>query len=95
MNPGVVASEYCERLFAHLKTQKMIAEKYLVRNFLIIQQALKEGDFENAFWLPGTENLSDSLAQARRDMVPLLRVLESGAFCPGRLRPLKGVAWKE
>ena len=72
----------------------MVAEKYLVRHFLSIQQALEEGELENAYWLPGTENPADGLTKVRSDMV-LLRLLESGGFRQGRLRPLKGAAWME
>ena len=74
---------------------KMTAEKYLVRHFLSIQQALEEGDLENAHWLPGTENPVDGLTKVRSDMVSPLRLLESGRFCPRQLRPPNGVAWKE
>ena len=95
INPGVVGMGDCESLFTHLKTKKMAAEKYLVRHFLSIQQALEEGDLENAYWPPGTENPADGLTKVRSDMVTPLRLLESGGFCPGQLRPLKGVAWKE
>ena len=55
MNPGAAGLGGCESLFTHLKTKKMIAETYLVRRFLRIQQALEGGDLENAYWLPGTE----------------------------------------
>ena len=92
-NPGVVGLEDCESLFTHPKTKKMVAEKCLVRRFLSIQEALEEGDLENAYWLPGTEPSADGPTKVRSDMVPLLRLLESGGFCPGQLRPLKGVAW--
>ena len=94
MTPGVAGLEDCGGLFTHLQTKKMIAEKYPVRHFLRIQQALKEGDLENVCSLPGTENPAGSLTKERGDMVPL-RLLESGAFCPGHLRPLRGLAWKE
>ena len=98
MNPGVGALEDCGGLDAHFRTKKMIAEKYLVRHFLSIQHVLGEGDLEGAYWLPGAENLAGGLTKVRSDMDPLLRLLESGAFCPGRLRPLKSVhgsvAWK-
>ena len=46
VNPGAAELEDCERLFTHLKTKKMAAEKYLVRHFLIIHQASEEGHFE-------------------------------------------------
>ena len=94
MGPGLGALEDCGSLFSHFKTKKMIAEKFLVRHFLSIQRALGNGDAEGECWLPGTENPADGLTKVRSDMVPLLRLLESGAFCLGLLRPLKGVAWK-
>ena len=95
VNPGAVGLEDCGSLFTHLKTKKMIAEEHLVRRFRRIQQALGGGDLENAYWLPGTEDPADGLTKVRRDMVPLLRLLGSGQFYPGLLRPLKGVDWEE
>ena len=44
----------------------MITEKYLAR-----QQALEEGEMENTYWLPGTENPADGLTKVRGDLVPL------------------------
>ena len=78
----MVGLEDCESLFTRIKTKKMIPEKYLERHFLSIQQALGAGDLENAYWLPGTENPADGLTKVRSDVVPLLRLLESGSFCP-------------
>ena len=95
MNPGVVGLVGCECLFARLKTKKMFAEKYLVRHYLGTQQASAEGDLEDAYWLPVTENPADSLTKVRSDMVFLLRLSEPGAFCPGHHRPLEGVAWEK
>ena len=40
-------------------------------------------------------NPADGLTKVRSDMVPLQGLLESGGFCPGQLRTLNGVAWKE
>ena len=62
--------------------------------FLSTQQAKEEGDLENAYWLPGTENDADGSTKVRSEMVPLLRLLESGGLCLGQHRALKGVAWK-
>ena len=95
INPGAVGLEGCESLSSHLKTKKMITEKYSVRHFLSIQRALEEGDLEKAYWLPGTENPAGGLTRVRSDMVPLLRLLGSGGFRPDQLRTLRGVAWKE
>ena len=69
-NPGVVGLEGCESLFTHPKAKKMVAEKHPQRHFLSIQGALEEGDPENAYWLPGTEDPADSLTNVRRDVVP-------------------------
>ena len=95
MNPGVVGLVACESLFSHLEVEEAVAEKYLARLFSNIQEALGGCDFENAYWLPGAENSADGLTRVRSDMVPLLRLLDSGRFCLGRLRALKGVAWQE
>ena len=95
MDPGVGGLEDSESLLTHLKKKKITTKKYLARHFLSIQQALGEGDLENAHWLPGTENPADSLTKVRRDMAPLLRLLGTGAFFPGHRRPLRGVACKE
>ena len=94
VNPGKAGSEHCESLFAHSKPKRMIAERHLARNFLSIQQALEEGDLENASWQPGTDNPADGLTKVRNEVAPLSRLLEPGRFHSGPLRPLKGVAWK-
>ena len=73
----------------------MLAEKYWVRHFLSIQQALGEGELDNAYSAPGTEKPADGLTKVRSDTVPLLRLLRPGHFNPGSLRPLEGVARKE
>ena len=46
-NPGLIGLEDCESLFTHLKKSKSIAEKFLVRHFLSIQQALEERELNN------------------------------------------------
>ena len=92
---GVGGLEACESLVTRLKTKKMAADKFLAGHFLGIRQALREGDLENAYCLPGTENPADGLAIVRGDVVPLVRPLEAGRFYPGHLRSLGGVAWEE
>ena len=92
VDPGVAGLGGCGSPFPHPKTQKMIAEEYPVRHFSSIQQALEGGGTENAYWQPGTENPEDGLTEVRSDMNTPLRVLESGRFYLGQLRPLKGVA---
>ena len=59
LNPGTVGSEDCEGLFPHLETKGMIAEKYLARHFLSIQQALEESEWDNAFRAPGADNTAE------------------------------------
>ena len=54
-----------------------------------------EGALGNAYWAPETEDPADGLTEVRSDVVPWLRLLESGHFNPGSLRPQKGAAWKE
>ena len=70
INPGAAGLGGCESLFPHLETEKMIAEKYLVRRFLNIQQALEEGGLGNAYWLSGAENPADGLTMVRSDAAP-------------------------
>ena len=93
--PRMVGMEDCESLFTHLKNWKMLAEKYLVRHFLGIQQFIEEGELGNAYWLPGVENPSDGLTKIKSVMGPILSLLETGRFQPGLLRPLKGLAFQE
>ena len=73
----------------------MITEKFLVRHFLAIQQAVESGELANVYWIPGLENPADSLTKVKSDMVPLLRLMESGHYNPGVLRPLRGISFDE
>ena len=95
ISPGMVGLEDCESLFNHLRNKKMITEKYLVRHFLSIQQALEDGELENVYWLPGTENPADGMTKVRSEMAPMLQLLETGEFHPGTLRPLHGLGSSE
>ena len=87
--------ENCESLFTHLKNRKMVTEKYLVRHFLSIQQFIEEGNLDNVYWIPRTENPADGLTKSRSEMGPILAHLETGRLQPGLLRPLKGLASRE
>ena len=78
-----------EILSTHLKTNKMIAEKYSARHFLRTQQAFGQGYLGNEYSAPGPENPADCLTKVRSDAAPLLRPLESGHFNPGSPGPLK------
>ena len=93
--PGLVGLEDCESLFTHLKKCKMIAEKFLVRHFLSNRQAIEEQELGDVYWIPGKENPADGLTKLRSEPAPLLRLLESGSYNPGMLRPLKEVTFKE
>ena len=70
----------------------MVTEKYLARHFLSTQQFLEDGELENVYWPPGTENPADGLTELRSEMGPVMALLETGSFRPGILRPLKGLA---
>ena len=56
----MVLEEY-DSLLNHLKTRMAIAEEYLARHFLGIQQSLGDGKFDNAYWLPGLGNSAGGL----------------------------------
>ena len=47
----------------------MIAEKYLARQVSSIQQALEEGELDNAYWSPEAANPVDSPTNVRSDIV--------------------------
>ena len=66
-----------------------------MRHFLGNQQSLEEGELENVYWIPGTENRADGLTKLRSEMGPILALLETGSFQPGVLRPIKGLASRE
>ena len=72
----------CRSLVAHLRNKKTVEEKYVARHFSGIQ-------LDYTYWLPGTQNAADCLADVKRDMAPLLRILQLGAFCPSALHPLR------
>ena len=77
--------------YSHTSGKKAAAEKFLVRHFLAIQQAVAREELGLVYWLPGLENPADGLTKTKSDAAPLLRLLESGACNPGTLRPLRGV----
>ena len=82
--PGTLGMGDCESLFARLKTEK------LVRHLLISRQVIAHNELGYASWLSGLENPAHGTTKAKRDMIPLLRLLGSGAFHPGLSRPLQG-----
>ena len=48
LNPGMAGLEDCESLFTYVKTERMIAEKYLARHFSRIQHPFVGGGLGNA-----------------------------------------------
>ena len=56
---------------------------------------MEDGELENVYWIPGTENPADGLTKLRSEMGPILALLETGRFQPGVLRPLRGLASRE
>ena len=46
-------------------------------------------------WLSDTENLAGGLTEIKSNMAPHLRTLQSGAFRPNALRPLRGAFARE
>ena len=90
LSPGLAGLEDCENLFTRRKKSEMITGKFLAMHFLSIQQALEQKDLDNVYRIPGKENPADGLTKLRCEILPLLRLLESLAYNPGILRPLKG-----
>ena len=84
--PGMVGLEERGGLFTHMKTAKMIPERYAARRFLGIQLPLGRGELDNINWLPGTGNPAGSLTKVRIDMAPPPRILGPRRFNPGSLR---------
>ena len=95
LSPGTVRPEHCESLPTHLENKKIIREKFLVRRDLSTQQASEMQELGNVHWIPGLGNLADGLARTKSDMVPLLRLLQSGVYNPGISPPIKDIAFNE
>ena len=89
--PGMMGPEGCGSSSARVKTEGVIAEKYLARHFLSTQEALRQGGMATFVWLPGTEKPAGGWAQVRSDMAPFLRISVSGRPSPGSLRALGGL----
>ena len=92
LSRGTLGREDCEGLSTHLKNKKTIMEKFSVRHFLAIQQALEAQELGNVYWPSELGNPADGLTEIKSDVAPCLRLLESGARDSGILRPLKGAA---
>ena len=74
--PGMIGLGDCESLLTHLKESKSITEKFLVRHFISIQQALEEQELNNVFWIPGKGHAADNLTKTHSEILPVLRLLE-------------------
>ena len=84
--PGMLGLEDCESLFKNLGRKDAITAEYRG-----IQQSLGNWGLERAYWLPGLDTPAGGLTQVKCEMVPPLRLLESGALNPGILPPLIGI----
>ena len=69
----------------------MLTEKYLVRHFLGIQQSLGEGELENVYWIPGTENPADGFTKLRSEMGPDFGLVGDGQFSARCVATASGV----
>ena len=90
LSPGMVANEDCESLPTHLKNERAITEEFLFPRLLAVPQALETQDLETQDLDLG--NPGGGLTKTKGCAAPPLRLLESGTYNPGTLRPIKGVA---
>ena len=60
--------------------------------FPCVQNATQSDALTNVSWLPGKEHPVGGLAEHKCNMVSVFALLQEGAFSPGTLRPLRGVA---
>ena len=91
----MVGSEDCERPCTHLRKNRLIAEKFPARRLQAIRQATELKEFDNVHWIPRLGNPADGLPKLKSDVVPLLRLIESGSYNHGTPRPLNGAAFRE
>ena len=95
LSPGVIGLEDYGGHPTRQENKRSAAKEYRVRHHLWIQRSLSATALGDVYWLPGLGNPAVGLAKVNSDMAPLLRLLESGTFCPGTLRPLRGISSKE
>ena len=62
----------------------MVAGNYLARHFTSIQQALEQGEWDNAYRPPGPENLADGLTKIKSVLVRPLSLSKAASFAPSR-----------
>ena len=82
----------CESLLSHLRTGRLGTEKFFTRHYRSILDALESGGLGNVAWISGAENPAGDLTKAKSEPGPLFHLLDTGAFRPGRLEQLRGVA---
>ena len=87
LSPCVAGLGDCESPFAHLKSEKTIAGKFLVRHFLAKRQALATQELGDVYWIPGLGNPPDGFTKTKSGAAPLLRLLELGAYFPRTICP--------
>ena len=85
----------CESLLSRLRTGRIGTEKFLTRHLRSILDATESGNLGNAVWIPGAENPADGLTKATSGRGPLLQLLGTGLYRPGRLVQLRGVSFTE
>ena len=90
---GTVGLEECGSPSTRLGEDRMIAEKLLVHLSPAIQEASELEELGNLYRFPGRGNPADGMTQLHSGILPLVRLIESGARNPGFARPPKGVAF--
>ena len=84
--PGMAEMGACESPLTHLRDKKTIAAEHLARNIWGLRRALAKNEPDHVSWLPGPGNPAGGLTEVTRDVVPLLRMFQSGSLGPGAFR---------
>ena len=79
----MVVLEDCEN-------RRLVAEKYSVRYFSPIREAVHSATTDDVFRLLGAENPAGGLTKQIRDMAPLSPLMRGGAFVRETFNPLRG-----
>ena len=95
VSPGAIGAEDCESRFTHIRDNEAIAGEYPACRFLGIQQASGDNGLGNVYRLLVMARPEAGLAEVKSDMASLLRMLHSGTFRPGALRPKRGAPFEE
>ena len=88
-SPAMVGMEVCESLLARPDVARTGLEKFFALRFSRIQQALEQGDSDNAFRPTGPGSPADGLAEVKGNPAPLLGP-SSGILFPGASRVIGG-----